>query len=128
MELKLINQKKYTVLKFSPEYQLPTEFYTIRDFKSLTCTDEECSVVVPEGRLPTDEAIAVDKDWTIIKIVGELDFSLIGILTQLANPLAANGISIFALSTYNTDYLLIKAGLAAKAVAVLQEAGHTFID
>ncbi|OJG27100.1 hypothetical protein RU98_GL002880 [Enterococcus caccae] len=83
-------------------------------------------MVVPSGVLDTEHALSVDGDWFIIQIIGELDFSLVGILTQLANPLAENQISIFALSTYNTDYLLIKNTNKEKAIQVLKKHGHTF--
>lgn len=126
MELQRIDGV-YEVLKFPTTYAISEGFQAIEGFKSVTYTSEECSVVVAEGGLSSEAAVATDKGWQIIKIVGELDFSLIGILTQLANPLAENGISIFALSTYNTDYLLIKADKAEQAVAVLTEAGHQFI-
>ncbi|OXX82961.1 hypothetical protein AVM15_14385 [Paraclostridium benzoelyticum] len=127
MKLKKIDNLSYSVIKFSSKEPVPNEFSTIRDFKSITYTDEECSIVAPTGSINTDNALSVDDEWFIIKIVGVLDFSLVGILTQLANPLAENKISIFALSTYNTDYLLIKEKDKDKAINVLQNSGHEFI-
>jgi len=61
-------------------------------------------------------------------VEGVLDFSLTGILASLANPLAENKISIFAISTFNTDYLLIKSHSIEKAKVVLENEGHTFSD
>ncbi|WNF38786.1 ACT domain-containing protein [Bacillaceae bacterium IKA-2] len=69
----------------------------------------------------------MEPDWKCIKVEGTLDFSLTGILSSLANPLAENNISIFAISTFNTDYLLIKMYSIEKAKSVLENAGHTFI-
>lgn len=126
MKLKLWDQEKYAVIKFPADQQIPMTFNEIKGFKSITYTAEECSIVVPENSIDTGKAIAVDNDWFIIQIVGELDFSLIGILVQLANPLAENHISIFALSTYNTDYLLIKNKDKEQAIQVLEANGHTF--
>ncbi|MEI5990667.1 hypothetical protein A5881_002172 [Enterococcus termitis] len=127
MQLKLLDKINYTILKFPAHFEIPTLFHEIKAFKSITYTEDECSIIAPTNTLPTEQAISVDEDWVIIQIVGELDFSLVGILTQLANPLAENQISIFALSTYNTDYLLIKNKDKEKASLVLSNHGHTFL-
>lgn len=126
MHLQLFDKRTYSIMKFPAHTEIPTLFHTINDFKSITYTADECSIIVPSATLPAEQAISVDDDWFIIQIIGELDFSLVGILTQLANPLAENQISIFALSTYNTDYLLIKNKDKDKAIRVLREHGHTF--
>ncbi len=126
MQLKLLDTLNYAIIKFPVDTLIPTSFHKIKAFKSLTYTHDECSVIVPSGSLETDLALSIDEDWFIIQIVGELDFSLVGILTQLANPLADNQISIFALSTYNTDYLLIKNKDKTKAIQVLSDCGHIF--
>ncbi|WP_429948400.1 hypothetical protein IGJ55_003097 [Enterococcus sp. AZ170] len=126
MQLKLLDSIDYTILKLPAHAEIPTFFYKIDTFKSITYTKEECSLVVPTATIETKEALSIDSNWFIIQVVGELDFSLVGILTQLANPLAENLISIFALSTYNTDYLLIKNRDKEKAIHVLSQCGHTF--
>ena len=126
MQLKLLDQQNYTIMKFPIHTEIPSSFHKINAFKSITYTEDECSIIVPSDKLETDQALSIDSDWFIIQIVGELDFSLVGILTQLANPLAENQISIFALSTYNTDYLLIKNKDKDKAIWVLRDCGHTF--
>ncbi|OTN88555.1 hypothetical protein A5819_001036 [Enterococcus sp. 7E2_DIV0204] len=126
MQLKLLDTLNYAIIKFPVDTPIPASFHKIKAFKSLTYTHDECSVIVPSGSLETDLALSIDEDWFIIQIVGELDFSLVGILTQLANPLADNQISIFALSTYNTDYLLIKNKDKTKAIQVLSDCGHIF--
>ncbi|MBL1225771.1 ACT domain-containing protein [Enterococcus sp. BWR-S5] len=126
MNLKIHDTLDYSVIKFPTETAVPKEFSQLKSFKSITYTEEECSVIVPTDTIDLTTATAVDAGWFIIQIVGELDFSLVGILTQLANPLAENGISIFALSTYNTDYLLIKTVEKEKTVQVLTQAGHVF--
>lgn len=126
MNLKIHDAVDYSVIKFPTVTPIPKEFTQLKTFKSITYTEEECSVIVPTNTIELTEATAVDPGWFIIQIVGELDFSLVGILTQLANPLAENGISIFALSTYNTDYLLIKSTEKEKTIQVLEQAGHVF--
>ena len=126
MNLKLWDHTTYTIIKFPNNLPIPSDFHKINDFKSITYTAEECSIIVPEDTIDTAEALAIDTGWCIIQIVGELDFSLVGILTQLANPLAENNISIFAVSTYMTDFLLIKNQDKNNALAVLKHAGHSF--
>lgn len=66
--------------------------------------------------------------WCGIRVLGELDFALTGILAALAAPLAAANISIFAISSYNTDYLLVRAHALGKAVKTLEHAGFTFAE
>lgn len=90
---------------------------------SVTGTVEELSIVCEESRVPSDYDM-VERGWAIIKVDGPLDFALTGILASLSQPLAAAKISIFALSTFNTDYLLVKREDLARAKIVLVEAGH----
>tara|TARA_Y100000310_G_scaffold338777_1_gene429411 strand:- start:31 stop:231 length:201 start_codon:yes stop_codon:yes gene_type:complete len=63
-----------------------------------------------------------------LKVQGKLDFALTGILSSIANPLADANISIFAISTFNTDYVLVQQSTLDKALKVLQDAGHTVVD
>lgn len=127
MKLSLIGQPSYMIVKFPANSPVPSNFHRIVGFKSVTYTQEECSIVVPEESLNTATALGVEKNWAIIQIVGPLDFSLVGILAQLTTPLAQHNISIFALSTFDTDYLLLKNTDLEKASDVLQQQGHEFI-
>jgi len=72
--------------------------------------------------VPAD--VLCEKGWRCLKVDGPLDFSLTGILTSLAAPLSAAGISIFAISTYDTDYLLLKEEQLDSAIRTLQQYGH----
>ena len=84
-------------------------------------------VVCPSDCLPKNEVFKdIENDWKCIKVEGILDFSLTGILSSLANILAENKISIFAISTFNTDYLLIKSYSIEKAKVVLKNEGSYF--
>lgn len=90
-------------------------------------TDEELSLVCRSGKTPEDP-IAVEEGWRGFRVQGELDFSLIGILSKLSSILAENGISIFAISTFNTDYILVKEDKFSAAVAALRENGYEIIS
>ncbi len=94
---------------------------------SVTATDEEVSIVCEESRVPPEHD-EVERGWGIIKISGPLDFALTGILSSLTQLLAAAKISIFAVSTFNTDYLLVKAENLSLAKSVLAKAGHVFVE
>ena len=97
-----------------------------KEFLFISKTDEEISLVCISGDVPPD-AIAVDGGWKAFRVQGVLDFSLVGILAGLSAVLAENGIGIFAVSTYNTDYILTKAEQFKQALAVLAAAGYPVI-
>lgn len=86
-------------------------------------TDEELSLVCPTETVP-DNTTACDDGWRVFRIVGMLDFSLIGILAKISGILASAGIGLFAVSTYNTDYILIKDDNFDNALEALRSAGY----
>ena len=88
----------------------------------LAKTDAECSLVCETDRVPSD-TIAREDGWRAMRIAGTLDFSLVGILAKIAALLADVGVSIFAVSTYDTDYTLVKE--LRRAVDALDAAGYT---
>jgi hypothetical protein len=89
---------------------------------SLTRTPDELSIVCPQELVP--EGVQVVKGWKCLKVEGKLDFSLVGILSSLASSLARVGVSLLAISTYETDYLFVKESDLDRGVAALREAGH----
>ena len=125
MKLKILDST-FSVMKFPPAETIPL-WALNGDVFSITRTDEELSVVCPSDCLPINERMKeVENDWKCIKVEGVLDFSLTGILSSLANTLAESKISIFAISTFNTDYLLVKGHSIEKARVVLENEGHSF--
>lgn len=86
-------------------------------------TDEEISLVCETSYVPSS-AVARDDGWKAFRIEGVLDFSLIGILSKISSILAENKIGIFAVSTFNTDYILIKEENFERALKVLGENGY----
>ena len=87
-------------------------------------TDEEKSLVCPT-RLVPDNTVERDDGWRGFRIEGILDFSLIGILAEISRILADGGIGIFAISTFNTDYILTKSEYFERAIALLKAAGYS---
>ena len=94
-----------------------------REFYFIGKTDEELSLVCRTEETPSNTTER-DDGWRGFRIEGVLDFSLIGILSTLSSILAQNSIGIFAVSTYNTDYILVKKENFDKALSVLAEAGY----
>lgn len=88
-------------------------------FFALTKTNEEVSLVVDSGKMPENEY--VNEGWRAIKMVGPLDFSLVGILQQVIQPLSESGISVFTISTFDTDYTLVKKEQLGDAIKILGE-------
>ena len=92
-----------------------TDMYMTTDFFFIGKTDEELSLVCRTADVPA-EAIEREDGWKGFRIEGVLDFSLVGVLSRLSGILADNGIGIFAVSTFNTDYVLVKAENFEKAL------------
>lgn len=104
--------------------------YSCVDLKSEYCfigkTDEENSLVCLTEHVP-ENVIAREDGWSAFRVRGMLDFSLIGILAKLAALLAEHEISMFALSTYNTDYILVKEERYEQALNILSDAGYKIV-
>ena len=109
------------ICRLDPEVSLPPWVKAGR-FVSITRTSDELSIVCAEANVP--EAVKADRGWRCFKVEGPLDLSLTGVLASLANPLAEARINIFALSTFDTDYLLVKEDKVARAAEVLTRSGH----
>ena len=104
LTMKLLKEK-YGVCRLNKNELIP-EWAQNSDFFSITKTCDELSIVCSQDAIPND--IKCEKDWRILKIEGPLDFSLVGILASISTILAQKGISIFAISTYDTDYIFVK--------------------
>ena len=98
-----------------------------REFTFVSRTDEECSLVCPTEHVPSD-TIERNDGWKAFRIQGTLDLSLIGILSGISGILAENGIGIFAISTFDTDYILTKEESFQRAMDVLTENGYSVVD
>jgi hypothetical protein len=92
------------------------------NFLALVRTEDELSIVCPQTNVPGE--VKSERDWRALKVEGPLDFSLVGVLAQLAGVLAEAGVSIFALSTFDTDYILVKKKQIEIAVRALEMAGY----
>ena len=118
MQLKVINNE-FSVCKVK-DY---SEINLNQEYVFTGSTDEEKSLVCPVSLVP-DNTIEREDGWRAFRIEGVLDFSLIGILSKISSLLAANKIGIFAISTFNTDYILTKKENFDKAIDVLKAEGY----
>jgi hypothetical protein len=110
------------VVRLAPEARIPA-WATGGGFFSLTQTAEELSIVCEQSHVPADVA-AIERDWRALKLEGPIPFGETGVVAGLSRPLAEAGIGIFVISTYDTDYLLVKATDLARACDALRSAGY----
>ena len=120
LKLKLLDGI-YAVCRFEDSKKVPS-WVNEKEFFSVTKTEDEISVVMLQDKISSD--VKAEKDWRILKVEGTLDFSLIGILAKISGILAKNSISIFVISTFNTDYILVKEEKIEKSILVLSEEGY----
>lgn len=122
MEIKII-EKNFSICKVENFSQINlTDEYCF-----LGKTEEEMSIVCETDKVPQN-TISRDDGWKAFRIQGVLDFSLIGILAKISTILAEEKIGIFAISTYNTDYILTKVENFQKAIEALQKNGYQIIS
>lgn len=89
---------------------------------SITRTADELSIVCPQSLVP--DAIRCERGWRCLRVAGTMAFSMVGVVASLSQPLAEAGIGIFVISTFDTDYLLVKDNDLEKAVIALRATGH----
>ena len=114
----------YAVVRLAPDAPVP-DWASTGEFTSVTRTSDELSVVCSSANLPPD--IHSTHSWMCLKLEGPFPFSLTGVLLSFIEPLSGNGVPIFAISTYDTDYVLIQEEFAERAIGELQKAGHELI-
>ena len=114
----------YAVCQFHPDKHIPY-WALLGDFVSLTRTNEELSIACQQDNVPDD--IEAERGWRCLQVQGAFDFSAAGVHASLAIPLAEADISVLAIATYATDYLLIKEKNVERALQVPEQADH-YID
>ena len=112
---------RFAVVQLGPKSPVPAwalegEFFTV------SRSSEELSIVCLESNVP--DGLPLERDWACLKLQGPFEFSLTGILLTVLEPLAKAQVGIFAISTFNTDYVLVKNDSLETAIAALEQAGH----
>jgi uncharacterized protein len=114
----------YAIVRLAPDAPSPA-WATKGDFTSITRTADELSIVCLAANLPAD--VHSPHRWICLKLEGPFPFSQTGVLLSFIEPLSNNGIPIFAISTYDTDYVLIQKEFERTVLDALQQAGHVLV-
>jgi len=112
----------YAVWRLAPGSPIPVVPRAPGEVVAVTASDDEISVMGP-GRL-APQKVPAEHDFRALRVRGPLDFALVGVIASLAGPLATEGVSIFVVSTFDTDYILVRTPDLERAVAALRSAGH----
>jgi len=115
---------QFAVCRLSPDTDIPA-WSRNEEFYSITRSRDELSVVCLSKDVP--ENIRAECDWRALKVRGPLDFSLTGILAAIIDPLSEAKIPIFTISTYDTDYVLVREDSLSQVVAILSGQGHSIV-
>ena len=117
----LLNE--YTICQFPPDAPIPYDTWAQGgDLTALIRTPVELTLVCQGDNIPAN--VRNEPGWRAIKVAGPLEFSMVGVLASLSSTLAQAGVSIFVLSTFDTDYLLVKAAQLEEAIQAFLAAGH----
>jgi uncharacterized protein len=115
----------YAICRFSADAALPS-WADGGAFSSVTRTAAELSIVCPADNVP--DHVAAERGYRLLAVRGPLDFGLVGVVAALSAVLASAAISIFVVSTYDTDYLLVRGADLDRAAAALRAAGHAVVS
>lgn len=113
---------EWAVARLAPDAPIPPWALAPAPFHSVTRTAAELSIVAPAAQVPVE--VRAERGWALLRLQGPFAFDQTGILASVAAPLAAAGVGLFALSTFDTDYLLVKAAQLPEALAALRAEGH----
>lgn len=116
--------ENYAICSFPPDASLP-EWADRPSIFSVTKTPKEITIVCEESHVPGE--CQKSENWKCIKIEGCFDLDVVGVLASITEPLAQNKISLYVISTFDTDYVLIHANDMDKAISCLSEFGHSFV-
>ena len=114
----------FAVCRLEADAPIPP-WATAGSFFSITRTADELSIVCHQEAVP--EGVGGERGWRCLRVAGTMPFSVVGVLASLAAPLAEAGISVFAVSTFDTDYLLMKDKNLTAALDALRRQGHTVL-
>lgn len=120
-----LSPERFAVCRLAPDAPVPAGLLDAA-FVSVTRTRDELSILCPERLAPA--GARCESGWRLIQVAGPLDFALTGVLLSLLDPLARAGVSVFAASTYDTDYLLVQDAALDRARRALSAAGHRLTE
>jgi hypothetical protein len=125
LSLKVLSPR-FSVVRLDPVERIPA-WVAAGEFYSITGTHRELSLVCESRLVPDLEGVRCETGWRAFEVQGPLAFGEVGIMARLSRALASRGISLFAVSTYDTDYILVQDGELRNAVLALENDGHHVI-
>ena len=117
----IVLPEEFAVARFEPSDAVPAWAMQAPMF-SVTRTPDELSIVCAASHLPPE--VRAERGWRCLRVAGTIDFAVTGVLASIAGPLADAGVSIFAISTYDTDHVLVRDHALPAAIAAVTAAGH----
>lgn len=111
----------YAIVRLDPDARVP-DWASAGDFWSITRSESELSIVCRENDVP--HAASAERGWCALELAGPIDFSLTGVVASLVTPLAEAGVTVFVVSTFETDYVLVRERDLRRSVDALSAAGH----
>jgi len=121
-----VMKNAYAICKLDNDSPIPPWVNASHGFASMTYTQDELSIICDEVHVPPE--IEQERGWRIIKVIGPLDFSLVGVISKITGILAHAGVCLFTVSTYETDFILVRQDSLDIAVRALKEAEMEIID
>lgn len=116
---------RWAILRLPADSEIPRWALAARGFVTVSRTAEELSIIAPRGSVPTQ--MRVEVEWALLRVTGPFPFEVVGVLNAFTGPLATAGVPVMAVSTHDTDYLLVRAEDEDRAVAALAHAGHHLV-
>lgn len=117
-----LSPERFAICKLPATHPIPTGFLH-KPFFAVTRTSDELSIVLPEEKV--DPEWTIEPGWRMLKVNGPLDFNIVGVVAAISAPLALAGIPIFVISSFDTDYLLVKEEHLEKSIGLLEHRGHS---
>jgi hypothetical protein len=121
-----VQSGRFAIVRLEPTTEEPEWARSDTPFVSITRTEDELSLICSDTQVP--ESLPCSRGWACLKVAGPMDLFSVGILAGLAECLRDGGVSMFAVSTYDTDYVLVPGDDLARALAALREAGHRVVE
>lgn len=118
--------QEFAICRLDKHSTIPSWVWT-SCFYAITKTTDELSIVCEQEKVIPNENMRQENNWKCLQVIGPLDFSLTGVLSSIAQPLAMHKISIFSVSTYDTDYIFVKKDSFEQAHVVLKNSGFQFL-
>ena len=118
----VVEPGELSIVRLEPDDAVPEWAARAEGFVSVTRSKAELSIVCPVPFVP--DVVRSEGGWTAIKLIGPFPFDQVGVLASIVGPLAESGVSVFAISTFDTDYVLVRDDRLEVAVRALEQAGH----